>query len=93
MAKESNWLSITGFILSLVSILIPFVAILSLIFCIIGLYKSPQNKGLAITGMVISGIILLLMILGIGFIALNELVSTDNAGTVNPFEDVTGWNE
>lgn len=66
VVKQSNPLAITGFVISLVSLLCcGGTAWLSLIFSIIGLIESKKKnnagKGLAIAGIVISTILLVLL--------------------------------
>lgn len=69
--KKSNGLGTAGFVLSLIAIFLCWVPVLSwilwilgLIFSFVGIFKSP--RGLAITGLVISLIDLILLIVVVG---------------------------
>ena len=71
--RQSNGLGLAGFILSLCSIVFCWVpilnwilVILALVFSIIGIFKQP--KGLAIAGLIISGIWVLLFLIVFGAI-------------------------
>ncbi|MBQ9076412.1 MAG: hypothetical protein IJY31_01005 [Muribaculaceae bacterium] len=68
---KSNGLGTAGFVLSLIAIFLCWVPVLSwilwilgLIFSFVGIFKSP--RGLAITGLVISLIDLILLIVVVG---------------------------
>ena len=67
--KKKNSMGTTGFILALFGILLCWVPILNLIlwtaglvFSIIGICKRQTKKGLALTGLIISGISILILI-------------------------------
>lgn len=75
--KQKNGIGITGFILSIVAIVLCWVPVLGWIlwflgalFSIIGVFKKP--KGLAIAGLIISfiSIIILIVFMGALFAAL-----------------------
>ena len=75
--KQKNGIGITGFILSIVAIVLIWVPVLDWIlwflgalFSIIGVFKKP--KGLAIAGLIISfiSIIILIVFMGALFAAL-----------------------
>lgn len=78
--KESNGIGIAGFVLSIVSVVVSFTSlfsvifwILGIIFSIMGLFQKP--KGLAIAGTIISvvsGLLFILMIV-FAFWAMNAI--------------------
>lgn len=72
--KQSNGMGVAGFVLALIALFLSWVPILNwitwilgLIFSFIGVFKKP--RGLAVTGLVISLIGLVIMILFIGAFA------------------------
>lgn len=81
--KQSNGMGVAGFVLALIALFLSWVPILNwitwilgLIFSFIGVFKKP--RGLAVTGLVISLIGLVIMILFIG--AFAAAVSTAAMG-------------
>lgn len=75
--KDENWsgFAIAGFILSL----LPYTAILGIIFSAIGLSATSNNKkrgrGLAIAGLVIGIFTMLLLVIGIIWVVVRNVVN------------------
>ena len=87
--KDNQWSinSILGFVLSLISIIVPFVSILGLIFSIIGVRSHKKGRGLAIAGIIISSIMLILLLTGAGWIILQNIIRDDSPEKINiPFD-------
>lgn len=63
-SKSGVW-GIVGFVFSILSLFVPILAILGLIFSAIGLGRDRNLKGLAIAGFVISLVMIFLLFLGI----------------------------
>lgn len=77
-------LSITSMVLALVSIVFGFtflLPLLSLILGFIGLKKEPAGRGMAITGVVISGLILLVWAAVFAVVIVIGIVAAASAGT------------
>lgn len=69
--KKSNGLGVAGFVISLIGIFLCWIPILNfilwilgLLFSFIGLFKAP--RGLAITGMVLSLILIIILVMFFG---------------------------
>lgn len=80
-------LSITSMVLGLVSIALGFtfvVPVVGLILGIVGLQREPAGKGMALTGVILSGLILLVWVVIIGFFLLLSIGILGTAATVHP---------
>lgn len=80
-------LSITSMVLALVSIVFGFtflLPLLSLILGFVGLKKEPAGRGMAITGIVISGLILLVWVAVVAVIVVIGLAAAASAGASQP---------
>ncbi|MFD6054459.1 hypothetical protein [Agromyces sp. NPDC060279] len=76
-------LSITSMVLALVSIVFGFtflLPLLSLILGVVGVKKEPAGRGMAITGIVISGLILLVWVAVAAVIIVIAVAAAASAG-------------
>jgi hypothetical protein len=80
---ESNGMAIAGFVLALVGCLIPCLGPLGLVFSLIALNsQNPANKGLAIAGAIIGGLITLGIVAYIIFVILVAAANAGGTGVV-----------
>ena len=77
---KTNGLSIAGFVLSLTSLLLSPLAILGLIFSIIGLVQINKNneegKGFAVAGIIVSAVILFFVLMFLLIILFAAMISS-----------------
>jgi hypothetical protein len=79
--RKNNTLAVLGFAFSIVfavlSLCVPFLSLISLGLSIGGLVQTSKNpnqggKGLAIAGIIISGVVLLFLVIGLASIAASN---------------------
>jgi hypothetical protein len=76
--------SITAMVLGLVSIVVGFtfvVPAVGLILGIVGLKKEPAGRGMAITGIIVSGIVLAFWAILVGFIIAAAIATAGSAAS------------
>ena len=84
---EPKGLSIASMVLALVSILAGFtflVPITALILGIVGLRKEPAGRGMALTGVIVSSLILLVWVVIVGTVIVLALTAASVATTYQP---------